>query len=115
MGCQATAVIKDTGEYDYASGEIEVLGWTSLPLPKITSGEIKKMYKKNDKNGNEMAWITIKGTYGEVRATCFAAGWKLIKGKVKIGDSVKYEVDARNILKEIMIDGEVYRTNIRKK
>ena len=42
-------------------------------------------------------------------------GWKLIKGKVKIGDSVKYEVDARNILKEIMIDGEVYRTNIRKK
>ena len=113
--CQATAVIKDTGEYDYASGEIEVLGWTSLPLPKITSGEIKKMYKKNDKNGNEMAWITIKGAYGEVRATCFAAGWKLIKGKVKIRDSVKYEVDARNILRNIMIDGEVYRTNIRKK
>ena len=53
-----------------------------------------------------MAWITIKGAYGEVRATCFAAGWKLIKGKVKIGDSVKYEVDARNILKEIMIDSE---------
>lgn len=74
-----------------------------------------KIYKKNDKNDNEMAWLTFRSSYGEFRCTVFTKGWTKIATKVKQGESYEFVVNDSGILTEIRIDGTVVKTNERRK
>lgn len=62
-----------------------------------------------------MAWITLSSDYGDIRATCFAEGWSKIHDLVSVSKAVKFECDSKGILKEISIDGTVYKTQTPRK
>lgn len=112
---KSLSIQRPTSKFDYAQGEVETLGWTEKPLPKIKEGHISKIYTKNDKNGNEMAWLTLGTDYGQIRATVFASGWKEVRAAAVVGESCKFEVTEQGILKEICIKGKVYKTNKRRR
>jgi len=102
-----------TGEFDIVASECEVLGFSFHEIPLVKPGSITKIFKKNDKNGNEMAWLSLLSNYGSYRATVFSKGWSLIKDIVSVGQSVKFVVD-KDILQEISVNGTVYQTNQKK-
>ena len=63
--------------FDEIEAEISVLGFSFKQVPKVKHGKLIKVYSKNDKNGNEMSWLTFETKYGEFRCTVFARQWKL--------------------------------------
>jgi DNA polymerase-3 subunit alpha len=100
--------------YDEVKGECEVLGFSFKEIPKVKLGKLTNIFKKNDKNSHEMAWLTMDSDYGEYRCTVFASGWKLIADKVIVGESYKFIVGDTNILEELKVNGEVIKLNERK-
>lgn len=103
------------GDYDETIGEVEVLGFSFNEIPKIKTGVITKIFKKPDKNSNEMAWVSFNSPFGEFRCTVFSNGWSKIKDLVKQGGTHKFVVSDTGILEEISIGDTVIKTNERKK
>lgn len=101
-------------KYDMIAGECEVLSFSFHEIPKVKTGEVTNVFKKNDKNGREMAWVTIKTTYGDFRCTVFADGWAKVGALVKLGESYKFVVNDQGILEELQVDDKVIKVNERK-
>ena len=102
-------------EYDPVAGEISVLGMTFMAVPRIKEGTLSKVYSKCDKNGHEMAWLTLKTPkYGEFRCTVFASGWSKIKDDVEQGQTYKFVVNNKGILEEISVNEVVVKLNERR-
>lgn len=72
-------------DFDIVKEEIKALGFTLSPTPKVKRGEIIKVFSKQDKNGKDMAWITFKTDYGDIKAVIFASMWKKIKSRMVKG------------------------------
>lgn len=109
---QSKSVQCNSCEFDVIAAECEVLGFSFHTIPLIKPGTITKIYKKNDKNNNEMAWLSLSSNYGNYRATVFSKGWTLIKDIVSIGTQCKFIVD-KDILQEISVNDIVYETNVK--
>lgn len=93
-----------TQDYDEVAGEIEILGFSFKKVPLVKNGKLTKVFCKNDKNGREMAWLTLSSQYGEFRCTVFSSSYPKIKGKVIVGESYDFVVSDKGILEEIRID-----------
>ena len=100
-------------KYDEAAGEYEVLSFSFQELSKVKTGEITNVFTKNDKNGREMAWVTMSTPYGDFRCTVFADGWQKVS-KVAVGETYKFVVNDKGILEELQMDGKVIKINERR-
>jgi len=85
--------------YNQTEGEYQVLSFTFSSIPKVKTGKAIRVYTKNDKNNNEMAWVTFDTPYGERRVTIFASQWK--RFKVIKDNTYVFVEDEKGILKEI--------------
>jgi DNA-directed DNA polymerase III (polc) len=112
--CEQTQAMEPE-DYDEIAGEVEVLGFSFKKIPKVKTGTLVKIYKKNDKNGHEMGWLTMDTAYGEYRCTVFARGWAKVASHVKKGESYKFVVNDEGILEEISMGRTVVKTNERRK
>lgn len=101
-------------KYDEAAGEFEVLSFSFHELSKVKTGEVTNVFTKNDKNGREMAWVTMSTPYGDFRCTVFADGWQKVS-KVAVGETYKFVVNDKGILEELQMDGKVIKVNERRK
>lgn len=101
-------------KYDVTAGECEVLSFSFHEIPKVKTGVVTNVFKKNDKNSREMAWITFSTDYGEFRCTVFADGWERVGTHVKQGESYKFVVNDKGILEELQVDGKVIKVNERR-
>lgn len=82
-------------ETTYMNWEMDVLGLylSSHPMDKygfkpfdsfeegeygaLVGGKVTDRHAFNDKNGNEMAFITIDSLFGKIKVVCFASSWKV--------------------------------------
>lgn len=102
---QRSTIVVSSENYNEVAGEYEVLTFSFKGVPKVKTGVLTKVFKKNDKNDREMAWLTFDTNYGQVITTVFSSNWLKINRVIEQGKTYTFCSSDKGILEEISLDG----------